>query len=1165
MRVLNKELKSTIKSNVGRYISIIVIIFLGVAFFVGMMSNSTVLKKTMSDYLVKYNNGDLKISSVLGLTDEDVEVIKQKVPEIESYEGKYFFEILSNIKSNDGKSTDYPIYVHSYRNDYKINKLKIEDGGRDIIAYNECLAGYDLQRLGFKLGDTIELSKLGLKYPKFKIVGFVRDPQYISFDKGASTLLGGMVNYTIYIDESNFAVKDGVYSTYDLKIKRKYPEFTKEYNDYVDEVKEKIEKVSKKVLEDRREKLIAEKTDELNKAEEEYNAKKAAVESELASVKKQISDAERKINNAKIALLPESKMNTYLKTVKERLDSTKKTLDASDQALKVGNEALTIAAAVANYTYNNTDFPDLVCEAAIKYCEYRDPDTNECLYEQNDYGGKPSDCHYDAVQKRTICTYGSAWVGNLTPEEENECDGRVAQLRQIEEVRRAVYGIQIMIRERKRQVVEMYNQFQEFDCNYVNDADLVRVCNQSRTYMQKKIKEEEERINELDREITALNKRLSKLQTYGSVVDEIRQVVTKLQSNHDKSVADYNEALDNYNSTNEAFKNKSADLRAQIAANQKKIAEAKAALEVREKEAADGLEAAYNKIIEGKQIIKNIEKHTWNIFARTDSYGYGSYYQDITMMDNLAKLFPMIFFIVASLVTATSITRLIQEERNKMGILKSLGLSKYRLVFKYLRYAFTAGFIGVVFGTILGIYLFPVLAAKGHGLRYYIPDLQYVVNVKAIIIAILLAFVSTVVIAFITAIRVANESPANLMRKRNVKKSIFRNTDRNKDIFKKMPVLKKLSYRNIFTAIIRSFMTIFGVAGCTALIIASFSVRNSVKSYITMQFNRIYNIDAEFYYKQDLSQYDIQQDYEELSKMDDVKNVSLGRKEVLHIKGNSVIKVFGVTPDSVDSFEKDMNFYRAGTGEKISLKDHTGVLINEKLAKLLNVKKGDKITFIDPANVEHTVVVNDIFENYMFNYIYMTKDTYKKLYDYDMQNNFMTIKYKDDVKTDLMTSELFNRKKYSNFTSVTYHKADNENVIKTIDNIIFVIIISAALLAFVVLYNIAKISISEKNIEIATLKVLGYNSKWINKFVNQEISILKYVGMVFGVVLGYLISDRIITDCEMDFMMFYHGISILSYIYGILLTIVFSWVIKYIVGKDVKKTSMTEALKATDE
>ena len=1137
---LRKELKSTIKFNRSRFISIIVIIFLGVSFFIGMTNNSVVLRSAMNNYLEENNYWDIKVYSYLGLTNDDIEQIKNKVEDIDEVEAKYYVEALTTIEDADGRKTDYPVYVHSYSDNYRINHLNIT-AGRAIRDDDECLISTEFADIGKKIGDTIQFTNSDIRNKKYTIVGIVEDPQYISHDKGVSTVQGSMVKYTAYINEADFTTKSDTFYSFDVRVKDKYKRFTPEYDRYIENVKKQIETESDSILAVQLDKFIAEKTEEVEQEEQKYLQMKSEAEAELNKADDEIRNGERQIKGLELLLLPDSKIDMYLNTLRESMATTQKVLQVSQgtyDTLTTITEYLSVY-----WSQGREDLIDAEINCNFKP-EYAD-DGFALLNPASDYIGR--------------------FEEDLSEDQIAECKKRYEEKESLDVYKNMLFSYKDMLLEYIDSYEGLYNQYKDMDCSGMTESKLKDICIERRGDALDRIEEMRQMAQDTLDEVQDFSEGLEGVNTYRDAavyaqlnLDRANKLANKTQALYDDTQREYETILAEVSLS-------SGNVNRQIIVIEKEIDKAKEELEKKKKEVAEKLEGPYKQLIQAKKLLKNVKKHPWVINTRNDSYGYGNYTIDINRLENIGKILPMIFFIVASLVTATSITRLVEEERHKIGILKSLGCNKRQIIKKYTHYSFVAALIGVALGTLVGTFFFPTLTSKVYGVLYYIPKISYAVSIKSIIVVLIIALLSTMAVAYLVANRVTSEQPANLLRYKKVKTTPLVNLVGRKGMFSHLSNTRKLVYRNITTAPVRSIMTIAGILGCTTLVIASFSVRQSVQKFTDLQFNKIYHADAEFYYKPEVTQYDIETDYKEITKIDDVKNASIGRRDILRMKEDQSVELYGITPESVEKFEMNNSLISTITKEKTSLKNQSGVIITEKLAKLFNIRKGDMITFIDSSNVEHTAKVSDIVENYLYNYIYMNKNTYEKLYDNELQNNYISVQYKEGVDVELLNTDIFNRDNYSNLVSVNFYLKEQSSILNTLDIIILVVIISAALLAFVVIYNISKISVDEKTVEIATLKVLGYKNKWVGKYLKTEIRILEFVGLLLGLVGGYFLSDAIITACETNYMMFSHSIMFRSYVYGIAITVLFALAMNLMIYSELRRINMSQAIKINEQ
>ena len=1091
---LKKEIKTTIKTNFKRYLSLILIIFLGSAFYVGMKVNTDVMQNSMIKYFKESNYADLKIASEIGLTDKELKELKKEVPSIKKIEGKYYTDVVASVynRYDNDKQINVVFAVNSYSKNDKLNSLTLLQG-RNIRNNDECVIDGSVVGFGYNLGDKITLSTDMLKTKTYTIVGFARNPQYISVNRGTTTLLNGNIDYFVYVSSKEFNVSDDAYVMADIKLENKYKPFTEKYNNYLKKLKKEITNKSVKIAKEREQKVIDEKSKELESAENEYNSKKTEVESQLASKESELNGAEEQLKRIESEIMSDKEVDAYLNSLKINLESAKAQLDSLKSTIDV---AKSLASDTQSIT-NDTVYGDL-----------------------------------SALKERLL-------------QLENSLSVAKEELSRLERAARE----------------------NEEKCALIPDQGLAESCYSVTDTIKTQEPEVQMRIDLITSEITRIKGIINVYEKGSDSIDvsKYKNYIDELNSNYNNALAKYNSSVKEYEKAKKNLKSQMALARQSLSERKKELEEAKNTFESEKTKALGELETTYNQIIDNKKLLRSLKKLKWYVISRNDREGYSRYYDDTLRLENLSKIIPLIFFVVAALITATSITRMVQEERRKIGILKSLGYNSKQVIHKYIYYASSANILGNITGIISGIILFPMIICKIYSLQYFIPPLIYKFNIIHIIFTLVVSFISTTLVALFSVKGVLKEKPSELMRIKKVKigKKIF--IEKNKKLWRKLPFIKKITYRNIFLSTSRSFMTIIGITGCTALIISSFGVKESAKDVVSRQFNKIFKITAQFYYKSDLTQYEMETDLKKVNNLESVDHASLNSVETSEIKhDNKSYNLYVVVPNDVQEFDSDISLYSIINKKKINLNDVDGAVISEKVSKILNISIGDNVTYVDNSNISHSIKVSDIAENYMFNYVYMNKDVYNNEYGYESRNNALFVRYKDESKYEQVNEKIYSSGNYGNIISVITTKNDAKDIIERFDLAIYLIIFSAGLLAFIVLYNLAKINISERTIEVATLKVMGYNSKQINKYVNNEINTLTIIGIIFGIILGYFLTNEVISACEIDIIMFYHGISYVSYIYGVVLTLIFSKVINNFVKKDLKKISMTESFEVIE-
>lgn len=1223
-KTLKKELRSTIKTNIKMFLSIVLIIVLGVGFFVGMKSSGPILKKAMIDYFEEKDYMDIEVTSVIGLSNEEINTLKNKVPEITEIEGGFYKDTIVKLTDLDTKkTTDNVIAIHSYNTSKKINKLNIKEG-REPLKYNECIADASLRKLGYKIGDKIVLNDEDFKSNELKITGFARSPIYITSEHGTSSLLAGKIEYFLYVNEDNFKNEEDMYNIALIRAKKKYESFTDEYEIYLNDLKKKIEKESIAISEERRKKIYDEKSKEVEEAEKKYYSERAKVEEELKNAKQEIEEAEKQIDIAEEKILSDREIDNFLYNSKLSLTTAKTQLDSSKELLEIMQKLIdNIKSNKVSYSNKNNNI-NLVSYNKPMFNDYKKmlvPVGYESYFDKakelvdqansiaetikgtiktideaiNEKEEQLNDVQNSIEEMITVCNAFN------NEDQKSECNNKVddlidqkdglieqindlkdqyigeeALLSYIEEVRTRTEDINNQITSTQEQLDETINEIKETEdyCSLLESKLDYKKCEEDLEKLNIQKDEYQSKLESLKNEIPNVEDLVSYVKTIVDVdkisggvklpTNEFQKMIEKLKNEYNKNSKKYESNLTSYNYAASNMKIDMSKARDEIIKKKKELSNAKEDYKKKEKEALTNFDKAYNEIVKQKKLVQNLTTNKWYVITRLDNYGYGHYQQDIQRIENISKFFPIIFFLVAALVTSSSITRIVQSEREKIGLMKSLGYNNKQIMYKYIVYAILAAITGCILGIILGSYIFPQVFSIVYSLLYFIPDIKFVIYFKYVIISIILALISTVFVVYQTIKDTLHEEPYYLMMPKEDKAFGTTFLEKKKKLWKALPFIKKITYRNIIRKAYRSFMTIFGIAGCTALILTSFATRDSVKDVIFLQFGKIFDVSSEFYLKDDVTAYEAKEEQERINGLKPIEKTVLGRIEMVEFRQKGKVQsVYNIIPDKITDLNKIVNFKNVRGNSTIKLKND-GVILSNKLAKVLNVNVGDIVTYVDGSNISHNVKVSGITENYVFHYMYMTKEYYKKINDIDSVNNSLFIKYKKGIKDKDIINAINIEKKFSSYVSLIDAKDSYDEIIEKFSIIIFVIIISAGLLAFVVLYSLAQINISERLREIATLKVLGYKSREVNHYINNEMKFLTRIGILVGLVAGYFLAQLVITTCEVDKMMFNHNISYLTYIYAAILTLIFSKIINRLVAKDLKKIDMIEALKVKE-
>lgn len=579
----------------------------------------------------------------------------------------------------------------------------------------------------------------------------------------------------------------------------------------------------------------------------------------------------------------------------------------------------------------------------------------------------------------------------------------------------------------------------------------------------------------------------------------------------------------------------------------------------------DAVNAEYDKKM--NETLADSDSWEWYVLTRESSYSFRDYESSANRMKAIATVFPLFFIIVAGLVCLTTMTRMVEEERGLIGTYKALGYGKATIALKYVIYAFLASLTGAVIGCAAGLKLFPYIIYESWNIIYQMPAIKYASHTILSVVAVASLILVTLIATLYSCYNELSEVPSALMRPKapkNGKKILLEHTF----IWKHLSFTKKVTMRNIFLYKKRFFMTVIGIAGCGALITAGFGIKDSVQSIIDNQYGQIihydnilvFNKNADSDARNNLSDKISSDEYYKSSLMDYAYTAEV------KIPGSADDYSTEITVVNDTSAYMDYVTFRTRRSKKTIELDDSGVIISEKLAKDLNVKEGDNVLIHDEDNKQATVKVSGVMEMYINNYIFMTSEYYSQVFGYTPDNNRILgilTSDGDDIQSVIGDRYLTD----NNVKSLTFVKANItrfENMIQSLDLVTWVLIISAGMLAFVVLYNLTNVNISERIREIATIKVLGFYDREVGEYVYRENIILTLIGGVFGLLLGMALHAYIMTTIELDGVMFGTKINISSFLISYGITILFSLLINVFMYPSLKKIPMVESLKSVE-
>jgi len=597
------------------------------------------------------------------------------------------------------------------------------------------------------------------------------------------------------------------------------------------------------------------------------------------------------------------------------------------------------------------------------------------------------------------------------------------------------------------------------------------------------------------------------------------------------------------------------------------LADARADYEQGRIDADTELANAQSDIDKAEDEISDIETPKWYVSVRMDDDDYSGYYDNTVRMKNISLVFPFVFFLVAALISLTSMTRMVEEHRTQIGTLKALGYGKLDILNKYIKYALFATGGGSIIGVLAGEQIFPRIIVSSYGIMYHhIPDQVITYQLDKGAFASLTAIICVLAATGAAVYGELRSEPAKLMRPPAPKKGKRILMERIPFLWKRLSFLWKATLRNLARYKKRFFMTIFGIGGSMALILVGFGLKDSIMGIVTIQYEEVQLYDADVFLKDGVTE-------EEKSNLGTYLNNELGTGNSLEvyeksakISGNAAgtRKAYLVVPSDTEEMKSFVCLRDRVSGEDYNLTDD-GVVISEKLSKFLDVGVGDTITVdLDDGHVGQAVVTA-ICENYLYHYVYMTPALYEKLYNASPPyNDYMISIPNIDSEKDTVTNDILKQDGVININYLGNLQSRVEEMLTVLNQVIVVLVVSAGMLTFIVLYSLNSINITERARELATIKLLGFYDIELASYIYRENILLTCLSLLFGVAAGNLLHRYLITTVEIDTVMFGRNINPRSYLWSVLLTLLFTAIVNFAMFYRLRKIDMVESLKSVE-
>lgn len=1205
---MQKDFWREIQHTRSRFFSMMILVALSVAFLSGLKATAPDMKKTGDDYLDSLHLADIQVLSTLGLTDDDITSLRAQ-DKVEDAEGEY---VIDAFASSD--SLDAVVKVLSLTS-RGINEVLLRDGRMPARA-DECVVEENmLSLMSISIGDTITLTpgddlSDALSQNTYTVVGTVRSPVYLAVERGTSTLGSGTVKAYLYLPREAFTLDYYTAAYVRVSGAAEMTAFYSDYDDYIDAVIDELEPFGDARAQLRHDDLVDEATEKLDDAQKELDDAKAEADEKLGDAQKELSDARRKLDDGWKDYYDGQQ---ELKDARVELDDAKIELDDGEMQYLNGMEEY--EGALDEYEKGRAEYEDGLAqyEDGVKELESGEKElaagrrqlesgerqlnslaktvTDALAGSGSPYGGAPEKLLEDLGRGDSAAIAATdAALGGMRA----QLTGGIAKAQsKIDEMQDQLVTVntaidqlsqippEYMTPEQKQMLAEAQAAKPQLEAGIAtaqatkaeleeNLSQLNSISASSLAASKRELDEGWDEYYAGEAELDAGRKELREAKM------ELDDAKTQLDDAPAQLADAKKELSDARKKLDDGWKDY-YDGEAQYADGVKELSDAYTELTDGERDYRKGLREyadgkaeadekiadAQEKITDARRKVADIDSCEWYIFSRSYNPGYTGFGQDADRMANLASVLPIIFFLVAALVCLTTMTRMVEEQRVQIGALKALGYSRLSISWKYIGYGLLPSLVGGVLGLVIGYILFPKMIFTAYQIMYQMPDIELHAYTDISLFSVLAAVACTTVATLWACLATLRETPASLMRPRTPKagKRVF--LEYIKPLWRRMSFIHKVTARNLFRYQKRFWMTVIGIGGCTALIIAGFGMRSSLLFTMSRQYDEL------FHYSAQVTLADNALPEERAA----VEDFLAGDSRVVNYIPCAASSATVVTPSysttayvevmASDEIGKVVDLFDYKSGDPITMGDE-GVYIDQKLSELLKVSVGD--TFFLDGDVRGDVTVAGIYEHYTGHFIYMTPGYYENALHADGEPNAYLLNFTSD-DTDTCNA-VFEKLLDMSGVATTSRMRDTQDTymhsMERVDFVVVIIILAAAALAMVVLFNLSNINITERQRELATIKLLGFYDGEVSAYVYRENIVLTVFGILMGCFMGHWLHIYLVRSTEIDLMMFGRQTAPSAYVYAAILTALFSLLVNVLAHFRMKKIDMVESLKSAE-
>ncbi len=1088
-----------VRHTFSRFLSILVLAALAVAFLSGLRAAAPDMKYTADNYYDRTNLMDGYVLSTLGLVQEDLDALAE-AEGIQEVEGSW---------SVDATAVDCIVSVRSMPE--RLNLLEVKRG-RLPEAADECVTESKLLvELGLDVGDALELvldedGEGDLTCTSYTIVGVVNCPLYVGTDRGTSSLGSGSVDAFVFVPGENFALDYFTAAYFTGDGLAALDSYSDGYDSRAEALVDSLDALAEERAALRYDSLIGDAQQELDEARAELEDAKAEADQELADGWTELQNARKELDDGWADYREgQDTLDRELANARNELADAQRQLNNAQAELDRGRPQY--QEGLEQYNTGLARYEDGLAQYNAGLAEYNQ--NKSALDQQQAQVAAGLEQYYAALAQVEGTPAYDTVLAQLA-EQKAQLDAAQAQL----------------------------------DAGYAQLAPAGEQLEQSKA---------------------VLDASKAELDSAKAALDATKRQLDAAEQSIASGWRDYRNGQGALARAQQEGEQELADALAQLEDGEKEYADGLQEYEDGKAEADAEIADAQKKLDDAQDELDKTEECEWYVLDRNTNAGFVSFAQDTERVGNLATIFPVIFFLVAALACLTTMTRMVEEQRTQIGALKAMGFSRLAISVKYIGYAFSASLIGGVLGLAIGCTLIPAVIANAFNIMYAMPPLEFREQTALCVLAVLAAVACTTGAALWACLSTLMATPANLMRPKAPKAGRRVLLERVRFVWNRLTFTWKVTMRNLFRYQRRFWMTVIGIGGCTALIVTGFGLHESIFAILDKQFDEISIYDASIGIDEDAAPGKLAQVEEYLLDSPYVEQAISAHQSLLEASGGGrAYDAYLMTIADLDEFTQYIDLRHRKDAEAVALPED-GVIITEKLSELLELSVGDTITLDGDKRVE--APVRDIVENYVYHYVYLSAAYYETLFGETPEDNVMLLTYTeeaDSAQSNQVSAELMAMDAVLSYSYFATLRDSFTNSMEAIDYAVVIIITAAAALAFVVLYNLTNINITERTRELATLKVLGFFDQETTAYVYRENLFLTLFGIVLGLVLGRLLHAWMVVTVEVDLVMFGRTAPAYAYVLAAALTVVFSVMVNIAAHFKLKKVDMVESLKTVE-